>query len=83
MNETLYNILDRIEKQGFEAFIIGGYVRDILLKKKSYDVDITTNARPKDIKEIFKDYEIIKGKMDDVFLNATGNDLEVSNEKNN
>ena len=34
-------------------------------------------------KEIFKDYEIIKGKMDDVFLNATGNDLEVSNEKNN
>lgn len=58
MNETLYNILDRIEKQGFEAFIIGGYVRDLLLKKKNYDVDITTNARPKDIKEIFKDYEI-------------------------
>ena len=28
-------------------------------------------------KEIFKDYEIIKGKMDDVFLNATGYDLEV------
>lgn len=28
-------------------------------------------------KEIFKDYEVIKGKMDDVFLNATGYDLEV------
>ena len=28
-------------------------------------------------KEIFKDYEIIKGKMDDVFLNATGSNLEV------
>jgi len=34
-------------------------------------------------KEIFKDYEIIKGKMDDVFLNATGNKLEATNEKNN
>ena len=34
-------------------------------------------------KDIFKDYEIIKGKMDDVFLNATGNELEASNEKNN
>lgn len=34
-------------------------------------------------KEVFKDYEIIKGKMDDVFLNATGNELEASNEKNN
>ena len=34
-------------------------------------------------KELFKDYEIIKGKMDDVFLNATGNELEASDEKNN
>ena len=33
--------------------------------------------------ELFKDYEIIKGKMDDVFLNATGNKLEASDEKNN
>ena len=28
-------------------------------------------------KDLFKDYEVIKGKMDDVFLNATGYDLEV------
>ena len=34
-------------------------------------------------KDIFKDYEIIKGKMDDVFLNATGSELEALNEKNN
>ena len=34
-------------------------------------------------KELFKDYEIIKGKMDDVFLNATGSNLEVFNEKDN
>ncbi len=34
-------------------------------------------------KDVFKDYEIIKGKMDDVFLNATGNELEALNEKNN
>ena len=36
MNETLYNILDRIEKQGFEAFIIGGYV-------SKYDTFSSTN----------------------------------------
>lgn len=34
-------------------------------------------------KEVFKDYEIIKGKMDDVFLNATRSELEASDEKNN
>ena len=46
------------------------------------DTSVATDLIIKN-KEIFKDYEIIKGKMDDVFLNATGNDLEVSNEKNN
>lgn len=34
-------------------------------------------------KDLFKDYEIVKGKMDDVFLNATGSELEASDEKNN
>ena len=34
-------------------------------------------------KKLFKDYEIIKGKMDDVFLNATGSELEALDEKNN
>lgn len=58
MNETLYGVLDKIEKHGFEAYIIGGYVRDMLLKKKSYDVDITTNAKPKEIQEIFKEYDV-------------------------
>lgn len=34
-------------------------------------------------KDLFKDFEITKGKMDDVFLNATGSELEESHEKNN
>lgn len=34
-------------------------------------------------KDLFKNYEIIKGKLDDVFLNATGNELEALNEKDN
>ena len=47
-------ILDTLEKKGFKAYIVGGCVRDQLLNKKVSDFDITTNAKPDDIKKIFK-----------------------------
>lgn|SRR5574344_519524 len=54
MNSKIQNILNKIEKNGFEAYIVGGYVRDHLLGIESTDVDICTNALPKDIVNIFK-----------------------------
>lgn len=44
-----------LEKEGFEAHLVGGCVRDILLERKPTDWDITTNATPEDIQKIFKD----------------------------
>lgn len=49
------DILTRLTEAGFEAYIIGGSVRDWLLGKDSKDWDITTNARPEQILEIFPD----------------------------
>lgn len=46
-------ILNIIEKNGFEAYIVGGYVRDNLLGIKSCDIDITTNATSNDLLSIF------------------------------
>ncbi len=48
-------VLNELNKHGYEAYIVGGFVRDYLLKRKSYDIDICTNAKPKEIKEIFND----------------------------
>lgn len=53
MEKEIKKVLSIIEKSGFEAYIIGGYVRDLLLKKQSYDVDICTNALPKDLMQLF------------------------------
>jgi tRNA nucleotidyltransferase (CCA-adding enzyme) len=53
MNSSIKKILNTIESNGFEAYIIGGYVRDHLLGIESTDVDICTNALPKDIMKIF------------------------------
>ncbi len=43
-----------IKSHSFEAFIVGGYVRDYLLKSSPLDIDITTNALPSDITAMFK-----------------------------
>lgn len=48
-------IISKIEAAGFEAFVVGGCVRDMLLEKVPNDWDITTSALPDDILEIFKE----------------------------
>lgn len=45
--------LKKLNDNGYEAYIVGGYVRDKILGINSTDIDITTNAKPKDISEIF------------------------------
>lgn len=46
-------ILDKIIKEGFECYIVGGYVRDYLLGYDSKDIDICTNAKVEDLIKIF------------------------------
>ncbi len=52
-------VVDRLEENQFEAWIVGGAVRDQLLGRPVHDVDITTNARPEEIKEVFADCRTI------------------------
>lgn len=47
-------ILRRLEERGFEAFVVGGCVRDSLLGREPHDWDITTSARPEEVKAIFR-----------------------------
>ena len=48
-------IIESLVKEGFEAYIVGGYVRDYLLGMTSNDIDICTNATIDDIIRIFKE----------------------------
>lgn len=52
-------ILEKLEESGYDTYLVGGCVRDELLKRKNFDVDITTQARPDKIKDIFKDYKTV------------------------
>ena len=57
--DNIKYVLEKLNNCNFEAYIVGGCVRDILLNKTPDDYDITTNALPKEIKEAFSDCKII------------------------
>lgn len=51
--DNIKNILTAITSKGFEAYVVGGAVRDFLLDRPISDYDITTNALPEEVKSIF------------------------------
>ncbi len=53
--KEIQETLKKLEAVGFETYVVGGCVRDLLLGKKPKDWDITTNARPEEIQKIFPD----------------------------
>ena len=53
--------IEILESNGFEAFTVGGAVRDFVMKKKPSDIDIATNALPEDILKVFTPkYKVIE-----------------------
>ncbi len=69
MKELGLEIINKLCSNGYEAYIVGGYVRDEVLGIKSNDVDITTNAKPKEIKKIFPNCTIKSDSYGAVIIN--------------
>lgn len=53
-------ILSRLKQLGFDAYVVGGCVRDLLLGVSPHDWDITTNALPHQTKKCFSDLQVIE-----------------------
>jgi len=54
VKEKALEVLKIFEDNGYVAYIVGGFVRDYLIGRKTLDIDICTNATPKEIIEIFE-----------------------------
>ncbi len=61
MNQNLLGaiqILKKLKGNGYDAYIVGGFVRDYILNIETSDIDITTSAKPDEVKQLFvKVYE--------------------------
>ena len=55
--EKAKQIINQLEQAGYEAYVVGGPVRDCILGKCPTDWDITTSASPYQVKEIFFIYD--------------------------
>lgn len=59
ISDNALKVLYRLHKAGYEAYLVGGGVRDLLLGKKPKDFDVTTNATPEEIKKLFRNCRLI------------------------
>lgn len=59
MPKNVDTAINLLQSAGFEAYAVGGCVRDSLLGKTPNDWDITTSAKPEDMKSVFADFQCI------------------------
>ena len=78
MLDKALKFIQTINENGYEAYIIGGFVRDHLLGIESNDIDICTNAKPSDIREIFKENCMPNDDYGSVVVNVQNTQYEVT-----
>ena len=82
MNFTkgIENLIKTLENHGYEAYAVGGAVRDFLRGVNYSDVDLTTSATPDEMLEVFKDYRVYKTglKHGTLTVNVDGENVEIT-----
>ena len=53
-------VLDKLYDNGFEAYLVGGAVRDMLMQKSAHDYDITTSANPEETERVFSSHRVVE-----------------------
>ncbi|MGR8940735.1 MAG: polynucleotide adenylyltransferase PcnB [Gammaproteobacteria bacterium] len=59
ISEHALKVLYRLQKSGYDAYLVGGCVRDLLLGREPKDFDVVTNAHPEEIKGVFRNCRLI------------------------
>lgn len=78
MYDVALKVLKELNDNGYKAYIVGGYVRDVLLDIESNDIDITTNATPKQIMELFNDSCLPNEDYGSVIIEKKGYRFEIT-----
>ena len=54
IDNHVFYIINKLRQNGFSAYLVGGSVRDLLLDRRPKDFDISTSAKPEEIKKVFR-----------------------------
>lgn len=57
--KNAWQLIKRLQESGYEAYLVGGCVRDMLMGTEPHDFDITTSARPDEMLGVFSGYRVI------------------------
>ena len=72
------SVTDTLQAKGFAAFVVGGAVRDLLLKRAPKDFDVATNATPEEVRTLFRRSRIIGRRFQIVHVMCGRETVEVS-----
>lgn len=78
------DIINAIEENGFQCFLVGGAIRNTFLNIKVKDYDLATNASPKELERIFSSYRLINNngkKHDTITIRYESDNIEVTSFK--
>ncbi len=78
MQLTAAHIVRILQNNGFEAYFVGGCVRDLLLKKEPQDFDIATNATPEQIESLFQKTYAIGKRFGVILIEENNHHFEVA-----
>jgi len=59
IDQDAAKVVRRLERSGYQAYLVGGCVRDLLLNGRPKDFDVATSARPDDVRALFRNCRII------------------------
>ncbi len=71
-------VVSTLKSRGYATYVVGGCIRDLLLKQKPKDFDVVTSARPQEIKELFRNAIIIGRRFQLVHILSGKDVIEVS-----
>jgi len=78
LSSAAVKVLYRLHRSGYTSYVVGGAVRDLLVGTKPKDFDIATNARPQEIRRLFKNSRIIGRRFRLVHVIFRGEIVEVA-----
>ncbi len=78
IDKDALKVIDRLGDHGYEAYLVGGAVRDLLIDRYPKDFDIVTAAKPNEIKKLFRNARVIGRRFRLVHVHFPGKIIEVS-----